>query len=80
MELFERASSSRHLEVMQAPDPGLYHIWSTKTCKAIKSSSKREMCAGMQVAGSKVQKADLAEYVGEVLGTKDPFEMGERIT
>lgn len=79
MELFERISSSRHLEVMHAPDPGLYHTWSPKTCKEIKSTSKREMCAGLQAAGS-VQKADLAEYVGEMLGIKDPFEMGKRIT
>ena len=79
MELFERVSSSHHLEVMQAPDPGLYHVWSSKSCKEIKSSSKREVCAGLQVTGN-VQKADLAEYVGELLGMKDPFEMGERIT
>ena len=79
VELFERASSSHHLEVMQAPDPGLYHAWSSKSCKEIKSTWKREVCAGLQVAGS-VKKADLAEYIGELLGTKNPFEMGERIT
>ena len=80
MELFERVSSSGHLEVMQAPDPGLYHTWTTKKCKDIKSSSRRELCAGLQAAAGSVQNADLAEYIGEMLGMKDPFEMGQRIT
>ena len=79
VELFERLSSSRHLEVMHAPDPGLYHMWTSKKCKDIKSPSKREVCTGLQAAGS-VQNADLAEYVGEMLGIEEPFEMGKRIT
>ena len=79
VELFERVSSSQHLEVMHAPDPGLYHMWSTKNCREIKSLARRKMCTELKVTGS-VQRADMAEYVGEMLTIKQPFEMGDRIT
>jgi hypothetical protein len=79
VELFERASSSHHLEVMQAPDPGLYHTWSPKRCRDVKSMAKREVCTRLQAAAGSVQNADLAEYIGDMLGMKDPFEMGWRI-
>ena len=76
VELFERASSNGHLEVMQAPDPGLYHLWSSKSCHELRSATKRDICKQLSAG---VEKADLAEYVGELLSIKRPFEMGERI-
>ena len=79
VELFERASSSHQLEVMQSPDPGLYHLWSSKTCKELKSSARRDICAQLQGAG-RVERPDAAEYLAELLSIRKPFEMGERIT
>ena len=40
VELFERATKS-HLDVMQAPDSSLFHVWSFKTCGQLTSNSTR---------------------------------------
>ena len=76
VELFERASSSHQLEVMLAPDPGLYHMWSAKSCSELRSSSKRDLCSRM---GQEVERPDAAEYEGEMMALKNQFQMGERI-
>lgn len=79
VELFERASASRELEVMQAPDPGLYHLWNLKGCRELRSS-RRGLCTRLSQAGvGGVEKPDVAEYVGEMMSIKNPFKMGERI-
>lgn len=79
VELFERASSSHQLEVMQAPDPGLYHLWSVKSCRELRSSAKKEICSRLLGPG-RVERPDVAEYIGEMLTVKNPFDMGETIT
>lgn len=62
--LFERLSKS-HLEVVQAPDPGLFHLWSTRTCKGMTSHSRRKVCEGLRFRRYR-DYADMADYVSDM--------------
>ena len=67
VDLFERFSASR-IEVLQAPDPALFHKWSLATCGDLKSS-RAQMCKGLAKAAS-FDQAELTDFLME-LSQKD---------
>ena len=69
VELFERVSASA-LEVMQAPEPDLYHLWRGRTCRELKSNSLREGCQRLKQVGL-VDQAELSEYLGQLNNLKN---------
>lgn len=68
VELFERAAKS-HLDVMQAPDPSLFHIWSSKTCGQL-SANRRDTCRQMRNNGGSFDQTDLTDYISELANRK----------
>lgn len=64
IELF-RAVVSSHLDVMQAPEPGLFKVWGGKKCWKVSSAKRRKICSGLQ-RKAEFEQTDLAEYLGEL--------------
>ncbi len=56
---------SSHLDLMQAPDPGLFRTWSRKDCRSLSSAKRRSICSEMRRSGG-LQWTELANYLGEM--------------
>ena len=68
VQLFERAIKS-HLDVMQAPDPNLFHVWSSKICGQL-STNRRDICRQMQNNAGSFDQTELTEYLAELANKK----------
>lgn len=65
VELFERVSKS-HTEVIQAPDPGLFHLWSAQVCEGLKNPVRRKVCEGLKFHGIH-EHVEMANYASELM-------------
>ena len=61
--LFESVIS-RHYDVMQAPEPGLFKVWGRKPCWKL-GSARRKICLDLKKASTELEQAELADYLGE---------------
>ena len=68
VELFERATKS-HLDVMQAPDPSLFHVWSSKTCGQL-TTNRRDICRQMRNNAGSFDQTELTDYLAELANKK----------
>lgn len=68
VELFE-AIAGGYLDVMQAPDPGLFRTWTNKSCKDL-STKRMKICLDLKRPGS-FEQPEMANYLGEMQNTKD---------
>lgn len=68
-DLFQRLIRSK-LQVFQAPDPGLYQFWSSRTCDSLHSKFRREVCLSLQQRPSLFPQAELTEYLTEQAKSK----------
>ena len=69
VDFFERVLGSP-LDVMQAPEPGLFQVWTQRQCKDLGSSRRRQICREMRSKLGQIQQVELADYLGE-LGSKE---------
>lgn len=63
VELFESVIS-RHYDVMQAPEPGLFKLWGRKQCWRLGSARRKKICSDLK-KGAEFEQAELADYLGE---------------
>lgn len=66
---FEKVAGST-LDIMRAPEPGLFKPWGQKQCKSLASSRRRYACREMRARLGQLSQVELADYLGE-LGTKE---------
>ncbi len=59
-----KAISRSHLDIMQAPEPGLFRIWTTKRCRSLKPD-KMKACLSLKRAGL-FEQSEKADYLGEL--------------
>ena len=59
---FQRVSESK-LEVFRGPDPGLYQLWPTRTCRSLNSPTKRKDCETLLKSHAHFHPADLTEFL-----------------
>ena len=64
-DFFQRVSRS-HLEVFQAPDPGLVQYWSPRTCSNIVSAWRRQACKALQLRPAQFSPVEQVEYLTEL--------------
>ena len=69
LQLFQAISKS-HLNVMQAPEPGLFRTWTTKKCRDLKKQGDMKTCLDMKRAGL-FEQPERASYLGELKSVKN---------
>ncbi len=65
VDFFEKVLASS-LDIMQAPEPGLFKVWGPKQCKSLASSRRRHNCREMRAKLGKIQQVELADFLGEL--------------
>ena len=63
-DLFQRLIRSK-VQVFQAPDPGLYQFWSSRTCDSLHTKFRRDVCLSLQQRLSLFPQTELTEYLTE---------------
>ena len=58
----------RHLNIMQAPDPGLFRTWTNKNCKDL-NLKRKTICLELKRAGY-FEQPEVANYLGELQNIK----------
>lgn len=66
------ALAANSLDVMQAPEPGLFKVWGGSGCRGLSSVKRRSICADMR-RGGQYDQTELADYLAEFAGKKDDF-------
>lgn len=67
VEIFE-AIARGHVDIMQAPDPGLFRIWTNKNCKDL-NWKRKTICLELKRARY-FEQPEMADYLGELQNTK----------
>lgn len=67
---FLEAVMARNLDVMQAPDPGLFRVWEKKSCSALISPRRRKICYELKRKSS-FDQVELTNYMAELSSQKD---------
>ena len=68
VQLFE-ALSAGHVDIMQAPDPGLFKNWSDKKCNDL-NLTKKNVCLALKRAGT-FEQVTRIDYLEELLNSEE---------
>ena len=71
IDLFEAVRKSG-LDLMQAPEPGLFRLWGGLGCSSLDSAKRQNVCVQMKRAGQ-FEHPELVEYLGEMAARKNDF-------
>lgn len=64
---FFEAVRGSHLDIMQAPEPGLFRAWGEgQGCRSLTSAKRQSICAELKRGAGQFERAELAEYLGEL--------------